>query len=228
MSDLTVVVCVAFDHRADTQGLTRFKQCVCQCPFVDIAMEVSGTFDMIVQGHVESLAEYTEQMNRIRPQLAQYVVRIETNFVGSKVEREPENERFLWLPCEGGRRRVDIGRIDKIVAEGDYMRLFIGDWQCLFHATARSLLAQLDHRFIQLHRSSIVRVNFIDRMTHEGRRWIARLRDGSRQAVAKSHIANVLDVIQRHSAKPQRHSSKNSSANEHEDLPTEKRMKVSV
>jgi hypothetical protein len=214
MSDLTVVVCIAFDHRADPEGLERFKQCICHCQFVDVALEVSGTFDLIVQGHIDSLANYTEQMNCVRPQLAQFVARIETNFVGKKVERKHEAERYLWVPCERGRKRIAIGLIDKVIAEGDYMRLFIGNWHCLLHSTARDLLEQLDDRFIQLHRSSIVRIDFLDRMTHEGRRWIARLRDGSQQAIAKSHISQVLDVIQREPAKPERHSPKISQAND--------------
>ncbi len=47
-------------------------------------MEVSGTFDMIVQGKIETLSAYTQQMDRIRPQLAEFVTRIETNFVSKK------------------------------------------------------------------------------------------------------------------------------------------------
>lgn len=214
MSDLTVVVCITFDHRADPQGLERFKQCICRCPFVDVALEVSGTFDLIIQGHVDTLAAYTDEMTRIRPQLAEFVARIETNFVGRKVERRQEVERFLWVPCDRGRKRIAVGLIDKVVAEGDYMRLFIGDWHCLLHSTARNLLAQLDDRFIQLHRSSIVRVDFIDRMTHEGRRWIARLRDGSQQPVAKSHIGRVLNLLQHDPATSGRHSPKISPVTE--------------
>ena len=79
MADLSVVVCLAFDHRADPEGLAHFRQCVCHCGFVELALDVSGTFDMIIQGKIGSLAAYTEQMDRIRPQLAAFVKRIETN-----------------------------------------------------------------------------------------------------------------------------------------------------
>lgn len=211
MSDLKVVVCLLFDHRAEPEGLERFKHCICTCPFVHVAMEVSGTFDMIVQGQIGSLAEYTEQVNRLRPQLAKFVARIETNFVAKLTERKKQAEKVIWVPCEHGRRRIEIGSIDKVVAEGDYMRLFIGKWHCLVHFTIRSLLAQLDERFIQLHRSSIVRIDFIDRMIHQDRRWIARLRDGSQQPVAKSHVTDVLDVMQSDLPKPERRSAKRHS-----------------
>jgi len=82
-----------------------------------------------------------------------------------------------------------------VVAEGDYMRVFVRDWHCLIHSTIRALRDQLDARFIQLHRSSIVRIDFIDRLLHQDRRWIARLGDGSQQPVAKSHVSAVLDIM---------------------------------
>ena len=195
MAELLVVVCVAFDHRANAEGLERFKKCICHCDFVEVAMEVSGTFDMIVQGRISTLAAYTEQMNRIRLQLAEFVTRIETNFVAKKTERHPEVERFVWVPCVGGRKRIEVGMIDKVMAEGDYMRLYVHDWHCMIHSTIRALKERLDARFIQLHRSSIVRIDFIDRLTHHDRRWIARLRDGSQQAVAKSHVPAVLALM---------------------------------
>ncbi len=204
MAELNVVVCVAFDHRADAKGLERFKSCICHCGFVEVAMEVSGTFDMILQGKIATLADYAEEMDRIRPQLAEFVTRIETNFVGKKIERHAEAEKFMWVPCVGGRKRIEIGMIDKVTAEGDYMRLFVHDWHCLLHSTIRALKEQLDARFIQLHRSSIVRIDFIDRLMHHERRWIARLQDGSQQAVAKSHVSAVLDLMAHDSSKDER------------------------
>ena len=208
MGELNVIVCVAFDHRADAEGLERLKKCICHCDFVEVAMEVSGTYDMIVQGKIATLADYTEEMNRIRPQIAEFVKRIETNFVCRKIERHPEAEIFMWVPCVGGRKRIDIGMIDKVIAEGDYMRLFIQDWHCLIHSTIRGLAEKLDARFIQLHRSSIVRIDFIDRLMHHERRWIARLRDGSQQAVAKSHVSALLDLMAHDSSNVERRPAK--------------------
>jgi LytTr DNA-binding domain len=208
MAELDVVVCVAFDHRADVAGLANFKKCIAHCDFVDVTMEVSGTFNLIVQGKVPTLEIYTEQMDRIGPQLAEFVTRVETNFVAKKIERHLEAEKFMWVPCVGGRKRIDVGMIDKVVAEGDYMRLYVHDWSCLIHSTIRALSEQLDLRFIQLHRSSIVRIDFIDRLIHHERRWIARLLDGSEQAVAKSHVVAVLDLMAHDSSKGQGTSAK--------------------
>jgi hypothetical protein len=204
MANLSVVVCIEFDHRASSSGLAAFKACLRQCPFVDTTMDVSGTFDMIVQGHCASLAEYTEHMDMIRGALAEFVARIETNFVSSKVERTSEHEEkdALWLPCEGDWKRVDADMIDKIVAEGDYMRVHVGSWGCLIHQTMRRLSERLGTaNFIKLHRSCLVRIGFIDRLVHEERRWKARLRDGTYVSVAKSHVQEVLRMMSSDSAK---------------------------
>lgn len=201
MAELHVVVCVAFDHRADAERLERFKDCICHCAFVEVAMEVSGTFDLIVQGKIATLADYAQQIARIRPQLAEFVTRIETNFVSKTLERNTESEGYIWVPCIGGRKRLDIGLIDKVIAEGDYMRLFVKDWNCLVHSTIRAMSERLDARFIQLHRSSIVRIDFIDRLVQRDRRWTARLRDGSCQAVAKSHVSAIHRLMDDHGSK---------------------------
>ncbi len=204
MTDLHVIVCVVFDHRSNAEGLERFKNCICHCDFVEMALEVSGTFDMIIQGKIGSFEAYTEQMDRIQPQLAAFVTRIEANFVSKRTERNSAVEKIMWVPCVGGRKRIEIGMIDKVVAEGDYMRLFVHDWHCLIHSTIRTLKEQLDDRFIQLHRSSIVRIDFIERLLHRNRHWIARLRDGSQQPVAKSHVSEVLDLMARESSNVER------------------------
>jgi hypothetical protein len=198
MTKLNVLVCLAFDHRAPVEGLGKFKECVLRCPFVESALEVTGTFDLIVQGSCDSLTEYTDNMDLIRPQLARYVSRIDANFISKKVEfRTNEGtENALWLPCEGGRRRVEACLIDKVVAEGDYMRVHVGKWNCLVHLTMQRLCQKLGKSgFIKLHRSWLVRVGFIDRVVHEKHRWQARLRDGTNVIVAKSHVHDVLQLM---------------------------------
>ena len=204
MTDLSVIVCIAFDHLASAEGLARFKQCIFSCPFVDSALEVSGTYDLIVQGSCSSHAEYMEHMTLIRPQVAEFASRIETNFISLNVPCRPVPEEggWLWLPCEGGSKRVDAHLIDKIAAEGDYMRVYVGDWSCLIHQTMHSLYAKLGTTsFIKLHRSSLVRIEFIERLVNVERRWEARLRDGTHVSVAKSHVQDVLRMIGGESSK---------------------------
>lgn len=224
MSDLTVVICIAFDLRADPEGLENLKKCIRNCEFVDVTMDVTGTFDMIVQSKVPSLAVYSEQMDRIRPKLATFVTRLETNIVAKKTERSSGPDTFMWVPCSGGRKRIDVCMIDKVLAEGDYMRLFVKDWHCLVHSTIRALKDQLGDRFIQLHRSAIVRIDFIDRLVHHDRRWIARLRDGSQQAIAKSHLSSVLSMIAPESSKAKHERAKLSAVTEEWSAANEMQM----
>ena len=118
IADLAVIVCVAFDHRASADGLRKFKDCIERCPFVDTALEVSGTYDFIVQGRCASFAEYNQQMERIRPHIAEFAARFEPNFIIKTTERRlPEDQTdSLWLPCEGGHRHVKASMIDKVEA----------------------------------------------------------------------------------------------------------------
>jgi len=196
MHELSVIVCLAFDHRASVEGLREFKSCIFQCSFVETAMEVTGTYDLIVQARLSSFEEYTAEMERISPQLQQFTTRVAANFVGRKVDRRHSNGKALWLPVPNGRKRVSANLVDKIVAQGDYMKVHVGDWSCMLHDTIKRLCEELDpEHFIQLHRSVVVRCDFIERLIHQNRRWVAKLRDGSQQRVAKSHVPDVLRLM---------------------------------
>ena len=170
---------------------------------METTAEVSGAYDMIVQGGCASLAEYNEHIDAIRPFIAEFVTRIETSFIGKVIEssNDDEESETLWLPCEDGHKQVPTHMVDKVEAEGDYMRVHVGDWNCLVHETFYRLSERLGPTdFIKLHRSALVRIGFIDRIIHRNRRWTALLRDGSRITVAKSHVQDVLQVITRGSS----------------------------
>ena len=95
-----------------------------------------------------------------------------------------------------GRKRVDSRLINKVFAEGDYMRVYVADWSCLVHQTMDRLYEQLkDAGFLKLHRSWLIRIDFIERLIHEEHRWAAKLLDGTHVGVAKSHIKDVLRVM---------------------------------
>jgi DNA-binding LytR/AlgR family response regulator len=232
MSDISVIVCLAFDHRAPADGLQKFKNCIEACPFVERAAEVCGTFDLIVEGHCASLAEYTENVERLRESLATFVTRFETSFVSRSVERTPASKCpsvALWLPCKEGRRRVESCSIDKIVAEGDYMRVHVADWSCLVHETMERLSSQLAGcGFIKLHRSWLVRIGFIDRLVHGERRWEAHLRDGTHVSIAKSHLRAVLNLASGESSTVEDRSAESKRMGENSEAVNQRLMKVSA
>ena len=227
MHELTVIVCLAFDHRASVDGLREFKSCIFQCPFVETAMEVSGTYDLIVQARLSCFEHYTQEMERVSHQLQEFTTRIEANFVGRKVDRRHSNGKALWLPVPNGRRQVSANLVDKIVAQGDYMKVHVGDWSCMLHDTIKRLCEDLDpEQFIQLHRSVVVRCDFIERLIHQDRKWIAKLRDGTQQRVAKSHVADVLRLMGSDSATIGDHLSTADQVDENQQHAVEMRMSI--
>jgi hypothetical protein len=73
------------------------------------------------------------------------------------------------------------------------MRVHAGRESWLIHATMRSMLHKLGREeFVHLHRSALVKCDHIERLVHKGRHWTARLKDGSLQQIAKSHVVDVL------------------------------------
>lgn len=194
MSGLAVIVCVAFDHRADAEGLRNFKRCIVECDLVEAVMECCGTFDLIVQVRCESFTDYKARLDAIPDQVRDYISRLDANFVSSTItgRRSSDGNRVMWVPCEGGKRRIETSMIDKVLAEGDYMSVHIGNWHCLVHTTMHDLREWLGDRFILLNRSALVRADFIERTLHSGRHWAVRLCDGTYLRVAKSHVAEVV------------------------------------
>jgi DNA-binding LytR/AlgR family response regulator len=180
-----------------------------------------------VQGSCGSLDQYHEQMERIRPCLAEFAERLDVNFISasrSHADKDENDSEVLWLPCEGGHKQIQTSMIDKVEAEGDYMRVFIGEWSCLLHVTMTRLANRLPStHFIKLHRSSLVRVGFIERLVHKGHRWTALLHDGSRVGIAKSHVRAVLQLVKAESSLVEADSSKRGSFAEEWSNPAEKR-----
>ena len=80
--------------------------------------------------------------------------------------------------------RIAARDVDRVSAERDYMRLHVGRRSWLIHHSMAALEEGLDPElFVRLHRSAIVRKDFIAGFTRNpSGRWIARLADGERAA----------------------------------------------
>lgn len=103
----------------------------------------------------------------------------------------------LWVPYRSEMLRIGIDEVDRIGAERDYMRLYVGDRSFLIHQTLSGLESRLDPaRFIRLHRSTVVRRAAIEALRHDGLGvWTARLRDGSDVRVARSYLNAVKAIV---------------------------------
>ena len=104
---------------------------------------------------------------------------------GRRAPARPRNgcEEF-WASDLTGLVRIAARDVDRVSAERDYMRLHVGRRSWLIHHSMAALEEGLDPElFVRLHRSAIVRKDFITGFTRNpSGRWIARLGDGDRAA----------------------------------------------
>ncbi len=101
--------------------------------------------------------------------------------------------REFWVPSRGELMRVDVGDIDRIEAERDYMRLVAGTRSWLIHETIGNLEARLDpEKFARIHRSAIVALDRVQRLRHDGQgNWTAECADGTQLRIGRTYLASV-------------------------------------
>jgi two-component system response regulator AlgR len=97
----------------------------------------------------------------------------------------------FWVPHRSEMIRIPASAIDRIEAERDYMRLHLGSRSFLLHQTISALEQKLDPaQFIRLHRSTIVRRDFIAKLHHDKLgTWYASLADGADVRIGRSFLA---------------------------------------
>ncbi len=105
----------------------------------------------------------------------------------------------FWASDMSGLVRIASRDIDRVSAERDYMRLHVGRRSWLIHHSMSALEEGLDPAlFVRLHRSAIVRKDFITGFSRNSSgRWIARLADGTEQAVGRLYSDRVRAIAGR-------------------------------
>jgi two-component system response regulator AlgR len=105
----------------------------------------------------------------------------------------------FWASDLTGLVRIAARDVDRVSAERDYMRLHVGRRSWLIHHSMSALEEGLDpNLFVRLHRSAIVRRDFITGFTRNASgRWIARLGDGGEQAVGRLYADRVRSMAGR-------------------------------
>jgi two-component system response regulator AlgR len=105
----------------------------------------------------------------------------------------------FWASDLSGLVRIAARDIDRVSAERDYMRLHVGRRSWLIHHSMTALEEGLDPSlFVRLHRSAIVRKDFITGFSRNASgRWIARLGDGTEQAVGRLYSDRVRAIAGR-------------------------------
>jgi two-component system response regulator AlgR len=105
----------------------------------------------------------------------------------------------FWASDLTGLVRIAARDVDRVSAERDYMRLHVGRRSWLIHHSMAALEEGLDPElFVRLHRSAIVRRDFIAGFTRNpSGRWIARLADGGEQPVGRLYSDRVRSIAGR-------------------------------
>ena len=105
----------------------------------------------------------------------------------------------FWASDLSGLVRIAARDVDRVSAERDYMRLHVGRRSWLIHHSMAALEEGLDPElFVRLHRSAIVRKDFIAGFSRNpSGRWIARLGDGTEQAVGRLYSDRVRAIAGR-------------------------------
>jgi len=115
------------------------------------------------------------------------------------VRPETAHVEEFWVPDHNGLVRISASDIHRVTAERDYMRLHVARRSWLIHHSMAALEEGLDPEiFVRLHRSAIVRKDFITGFTRNpSGRWIARLGDGSEQPVGRLYSDRVRSIAGR-------------------------------
>ncbi len=110
----------------------------------------------------------------------------------------PWLEEF-WASDLSGLVRIAAQDVDGVSAERDYMRLHVGRRSWLIHHSMTALEEGLSPElFVRLHRSAIVRKDFIAGFTRNpSGRWLARLADGIEQPVGRLYSDRVRAIAGR-------------------------------
>lgn len=202
------IVCLSFKSRATPEEVHAFKTMLLESDNVLQAVDMSGAYDFMVEAAHADLTAYRDFMESLRRPLTRLVTRHEESIICQRFVRQSSEDAAVWVPTAEGMKRVDCFHIDKVTAEGDYMRVHSEGCSWLLHTTMASLMQQLgsDH-FMRVHRSAIVRTNFIDCLVHEGRNWLAYLQDGTCQRISRTRTAEILEIMRGRSTTPERGSS---------------------
>lgn len=105
-------------------------------------------------------------------------------------------ERLL-VRRDGRERFLEVARIDRIEAEGNYVRIHAGEDRFFERRTLKSLQAQLDpSRFLRVHRSHVVQVDRIDRIEPRFKGgYEVVLRDGTRLPLSRTYRRHLEDRV---------------------------------
>lgn len=118
-----------------------------------------------------------------------------------RAERQGEGAEsaHLWVQRRGESVRIDLARVDRVQAEGEYVRIYHGNASYLHREPISSLIDRFDaDRFVRIHRSHILnrdRIASIRRRPAGGYTIVTD--QGDLLPVGRSYRAVVRDLVAR-------------------------------
>lgn len=106
-------------------------------------------------------------------------------------------EAELWIREGDARVRVPVAMIERLEADGDYVRLHVGQRVRLLRARLGDLAERLDPaQFVRIHRSEIVRHDLISAIRrHDSGRTFAVLAGGREVPVSRRYVSRVANAL---------------------------------
>ena len=206
-ADVAVVVSFTFERQARLELLDGFKHLLLETPEIERCLELEGTRDFMIEAHLPNLAAFHDFVAKKIDPNRRLISHFEVSFVARCFAKREDAGNDIWASDRHGTRRVELERADCFTAEGDYVRVTTQGDSILVHATLQSIRERLPSpAFVQIHRSTIVQLDSIDRVIKEGRRWMVELRDGSTHVIAKGRNAEISRLMEDRSRAKMSHS----------------------
>jgi DNA-binding LytR/AlgR family response regulator len=114
---------------------------------------------------------------------------------GSGAQKKYETE--LWIREGDARVRVPVEMIERLEADGDYVKLHVGQRVRLMRARLGDLADRLDPaQFVRIHRSEIVRHDLIAAIRrHDSGRTFAVLAGGREVPVSRRYVTRITQTL---------------------------------
>jgi len=105
----------------------------------------------------------------------------------------------FWVPHRSELVRIAATDVKRIDAERDYVRIHVGSQSYLLLQTITSLEERLDPaQFIRIHRSCILKRDFVTGLKHEGLGvWSAETDDGEALRIGRTYLPAVKKMAGR-------------------------------
>jgi len=159
-------------------------------------VRLADTLDRVRQRLTEKRAAgEADQLREVLAEVAPDAVESVSAGGGDDTHASNRYEKLINIKDRGQIFRVDVDKIEKIDAAGDYMCIYTGDNTLILRETMKDLEKRLDpRRFQRVHRSCIVNLDLVRQMKpHTNGECFLVLDSGSQVKVSRSY----RDVVAR-------------------------------